>query len=133
MWVFRPFSTLCLFVMLTKIFWCFWWPHRRIGLGMRTFATKQNKKNRNHRLVFVISHYCSYPILMLRGCWLWTNADLPRECKGVMQNIWIEKKLISDHQFKLIQRRVDQIVAPTGIGRIPYKIQSGFSAFTADQ
>lgn len=33
----------------------------------------------------------------------------------------------------VIQQRVDSIKIPTGMGRIPHKIRSGFAAFTADQ
>ena len=41
--------------------------------------------------------------------------------------------LISDSQFDLIQDRTDRIICPPDIGRIPNKIKSGFSSFTADQ
>ena len=33
----------------------------------------------------------------------------------------------------MIQERVNTCIVPSGIGRIPVKIQSGFSNFTADQ
>ena len=35
--------------------------------------------------------------------------------------------------FEQIQERVDAITVPSGIGRIPYKIRSGLSSFTANQ
>ena len=41
--------------------------------------------------------------------------------------------MILASQFSLIQDRVDRIRVPSGIGRIPTKIESGFAAFTADQ
>ena len=53
--------------------------------------------------------------------------------KCIMQCIWIEQKILTDCQFEIIQGRVDSITVPAGIGRIPLKIKSGFSAFTADQ
>ena len=53
--------------------------------------------------------------------------------KYYLKNIWIEKGLITDDNFELLQKRVDQCLVPSGIGRIPYKIQSAFSSFTADQ
>lgn len=35
--------------------------------------------------------------------------------------------------FEKIQERVDAITVPAGVGRIPYKIRSGFSSFTVNQ
>ena len=47
--------------------------------------------------------------------------------------IVIERMLLSNSQFELLQHRMDRISAPATIGRIPCKIQSGFASFTADQ
>ena len=52
--------------------------------------------------------------------------------KHVM-NIWIKNGLISNNQFDEIQQCVDSFSVPSDIGRIPYKISSGFSSFKADQ
>ena len=51
----------------------------------------------------------------------------------LMISIWKEKKFITSGDFEKIQLRVNNFVTPPDIGRIPYKISSGFSAFTADQ
>ena len=40
---------------------------------------------------------------------------------------------ISQSQFDLAQERMDSFVVPSDTGRIPHKIHSGFSSFTADQ
>ena len=48
-------------------------------------------------------------------------------------NVWKEKELIKDEHFALLQRRVDAVIPPPEIGRIPSKISTGFSGFTADQ
>lgn len=50
-----------------------------------------------------------------------------------LKTVFIENGLIADTMFNTIQQRINAAVIPTGIGRIPHKIQSGFSAFTADQ
>ncbi len=47
-----------------------------------------------------------------------------------MMTIWTELKLI---ELSLIQSNVDSFVTPSDIGRIPHKISSGFSGFTAEQ
>ena len=51
----------------------------------------------------------------------------------LMVKLWKEKNILSESNFIAIQSQVDQFVSPPDIGRIPYKIASGFSSFTADQ
>ena len=51
----------------------------------------------------------------------------------LMVTIWKEKGILSNQQFQTIQILCDKFIIPSGIGRIPYKISSGFSSFTADQ
>ena len=53
--------------------------------------------------------------------------------KYFLKNVWIDKGIIAESSFSEIQQRVNSIKVPTGMGRIPHKIRSGFSAFTADQ
>lgn len=52
--------------------------------------------------------------------------------KHVM-NLWIKENIITSNQFDEIQKSVDSFSVPNDVGRIPYKISSGFSSFTADQ
>ena len=47
--------------------------------------------------------------------------------------LWKLMGVLTEANNKHIQTVVDKFVAPSDIGRIPYKIASGFSAFTADQ
>ncbi len=53
--------------------------------------------------------------------------------KHILKDVWIDRSITIESNFVLIQGRIDKIVVPTDIGRIPHKIRSGFSAFTADQ
>ncbi len=53
--------------------------------------------------------------------------------KHILKDVWIDRNIITESKFVLIQSRIDKIVVPSDIGRIPHKIRSGFSAFTADQ
>ena len=41
--------------------------------------------------------------------------------------------MIDSKTFDAIQRKVDSFISPPDIGRVPYKISSGFSGFTAEQ
>ena len=50
-----------------------------------------------------------------------------------MLSIWLEHRLLSPSQFQQIQECVDSFVVPSDMGRIPRKIETGFSSFTADQ
>jgi hypothetical protein len=51
----------------------------------------------------------------------------------LMVSIWKENGLITSHDFGRIQESVNDFVTPPDVGRIPHKISSGFSSFTADQ
>ena len=51
----------------------------------------------------------------------------------LMMTVWKAKGLISSPQYEEIQKIVDVFITPADIGRIPHKIGSGFSSFTADQ
>ena len=53
--------------------------------------------------------------------------------KYVMKQLWIEKRIVSIEQLKLIQKRVNTYLPPVGIGRIPWKIATAFGGFTAKQ
>ena len=53
--------------------------------------------------------------------------------KHVLKNIWLDCGIICFNDLAVIQGRIDSCVVPPDIGRIPHKIQSGFSSFTADQ
>ena len=50
-----------------------------------------------------------------------------------MITIWKEKGLLNSPDYVTIQNKVDSFITPPDVGRIPHKISSGFSSFTADQ
>ena len=50
-----------------------------------------------------------------------------------MLSVWIELQLLNKAHFHQIQQFFDSIVLPSDVGRIPCKIDSGFSGFKADQ
>ena len=55
--------------------------------------------------------------------------------KYIMKNIWLDKDspLIHKKDFQIIQERVDKCIVPSDMGRVPLKIASSFTSFTADQ
>ena len=52
--------------------------------------------------------------------------------KRVMET-WLKSSVLSQADLELIQSKVDAVLVPTNIGRIPGKIARSFSGFTADQ
>ena len=53
--------------------------------------------------------------------------------KHIMKNIWLKRGIITNDQLDIIQSRIDGLQVPTGLGRIPRKVSSNFSGFTAEQ
>ena len=50
-----------------------------------------------------------------------------------MMTIWKEIKILPNNALDEIQNKVDTMEVPTNVGRLPFKISSNFSSFTADQ
>lgn len=50
-----------------------------------------------------------------------------------MLDVWKRELLLLTCQFEKIQNTVDSLSVPSDVGRIPQKIESGFSGFKADQ
>ncbi len=48
-------------------------------------------------------------------------------------SIWVSEGLLDRSHMDVIQSKVDSFVTPSDIGRIPQKIGSNFSGFTAEQ
>lgn len=53
--------------------------------------------------------------------------------KTVMKKIWLQRDIISSAKLNVIQCRIDNMSVPSDLGRIPKKIASNFSGFTAEQ
>ena len=50
-----------------------------------------------------------------------------------MVSIWKDFGILGNFEFELIQSKIDGMIVPFGIGRIPCKIFSKCSELTADQ
>ena len=53
--------------------------------------------------------------------------------KYFMKSLILGRGSISESDIQVIQKRMDNFTVPADIGRIPHKIATGFSSFTADQ
>lgn len=52
--------------------------------------------------------------------------------KYVME-VWTGRGILTKNDFRIIEEIVPKIITPRDVGRMPSKIGSGFSGFTADQ
>ena len=52
--------------------------------------------------------------------------------KRVMKT-WIKNEILTSQQLQIIEERVSKIQSPYDAGRLPLKISSTFTGFTADQ
>ena len=50
-----------------------------------------------------------------------------------MISIWMNAGILDERKYDEIQESVDSMVVPSDVGRIPRKIETGFSGFKADQ
>ena len=50
-----------------------------------------------------------------------------------MLHLWANSGILLNSDFSIIQETVDCMIVPTDVGRIPRKILTSFSGFTADQ
>ena len=50
-----------------------------------------------------------------------------------MLSVWKSCGILDDKDFHSIQAVVDSFITPNDVGRIPSRIASGFSGFTAEQ
>lgn len=52
--------------------------------------------------------------------------------KRCMQH-WIDENILTKKCIMMIEKRVEMLIAPRSVGRLPIKISSGFAGFSADQ
>lgn len=92
--------------------------YRRVAMGLCTFTTLAEQERMKSQAGLQYSSLLRLPYF-----------DAPRmlivdpmhnlflgSAKWIMQSIWIERKILTNHQFKVIQQRVDCISVPPGIG-----------------
>ena len=53
--------------------------------------------------------------------------------KHVLKDIWLGMDIVSHNSLQSLQERMDKIMSPHNIGRIPQKIASNFGGFTGNQ
>ena len=107
----------------------------------RQFAHKhKDATTRAEQKVIERDHGCRYSVLhdlpyfdVIRYTVVDPMHNLLLGTAKHMLSVWISLNLIKKSDFENIQKSVDSFITPSDIGRIPSKILSGFSGFTAEQ
>ena len=109
--------------------------HRRIAMGLRNFNSlkeqveQESAQGLRYSALLMLPYFNAPRMLIvdpMHNLFLGT-------AKHFLQHIWVDCSVLNDQTWEILQSRVDSILVPPGIGRIPFKIKSGFSSFTADQ
>ena len=118
---------------------CSSWPkrdntqHRRAVKKIQRCKTITAQKMETKKVVDILV-YLTFLILMPQGCLcIDPMHNLFLGTGKHMISLWIEEGWLTKRHFKTIQQFTDSLVLPSDVGRIPHKIESGFSSFKADQ
>ena len=116
------------------------WPPRTLESHVTHANRHKCAKTQKERKAIERESGCRYSVLLelpyydiVRFCVIDPMHNILLGTAKHMLTLWKSSGIIDDSHFKDIQDKVDTFVTPTDIGRIPGKIASGFSSFTAEQ
>ena len=108
--------------------------HRQFASEYLACQTKSEQKQNRKK------HGCRYSVLLrlsyfdpIRMCVIDPMHNLLLGTAKHMVTIWKDLKILQVNDFNNIQQKVNSFITPNDIGRIPSKISSSFSGFTAEQ
>ena len=116
------------------------WPPRSNEV-QRDYSQKHKKCNTaSARKIIEREYGCRYSILLelpyydvVTMCVVDPMHNLLLGTAKHMLSIWKSRGILVQSHFDVIQQKVNSFVTPHDVGRIPSRIASGFSGFTADQ
>ena len=116
------------------------WPPRSKDSHLNHAINHKHAKLATERKVIERDYGCRYSVLLelpyydiVRFCIIDPMHNILLGTAKHVLNIWKLLGIIGESQFSDIQNVVDGFITPSDIGRIPGKISSGFSSFTAEQ
>lgn len=116
------------------------WPPRSLEDHKEYAIRHLNSNTRTAQKKIEREHGCRYSVLLelpyfdpIRMCIVDPMHNLLLGTAKHMLSVWKELNFFTSEQFELIQQKVDSFHTPVDVGRIPTKISSGFSGFSADQ
>lgn len=100
----------------------------------------QKSKNMTERVKLESKYGCRYSVLLelsyfdpVRMLVIDPMHNLFLGTAKHMIKIWKDRNVLCKSHFESIQKKVDSFRVPSDIGRIPRKVETNFSGFTADQ
>ena len=116
------------------------WPPRSKEAHHEHAMKYKSENTREKQKSIEREHGCRYSVLIelpyydvVRFCVIDPMHNLLLGTAKHMLNVWVSSGVITKSHFTSIQNMVDGFVTPPDLGRIPSKIYSGFSGFSADQ
>ena len=122
------------------------------GFDRENWLARSNSTHREHALEYrgcitksaqnkiIKEHGCRYSLLLrlpyfdpVRMCVIDPMHNLLLGTARHVLSVWKDLGVITDAMLADIQNKVNSFVTPGDVGRIPSKIASGFSGFTAEQ
>lgn len=108
--------------------------HRIIAERHRKCNTRSNQKSLEREYGVRYSVLLKLPYFdPIKMCVVDPMHNLLLGTAKHITEIWKSSGILTSKDFDIIQEKVDSMVTPTDIGRIPFKIASKFSGFTAEQ
>lgn len=109
--------------------------HRNASFKYKSCNTRQKRKEieRDEGVRFSVLSELAYFDVPLRMCIIDPMHNLLLGTSKHMMELWKTTGILSGKDFEIIQKCVDSFITPSDIGRLPSKIASGFSGFTAEQ
>ena len=116
------------------------WPPRLKESHFRHAKQHKNARLGREKKAIEREYGCRYSVLLelpyydiVRFCVIDPMHNLLLGTAKHVLSVWKSTGVIGESHFDDIQSKFDAFVTPTDIGRIPGKIRSGFSSFTAKQ
>ena len=108
--------------------------HRSEAMKYCTSVTKSQQTEVERRSGIRYSCLLELPYFNApRMCIIDPMHNLLLGTSKMMVELWKSSDILSEKDFEVIQSRVDSFACPSEVGRIPSKISSSFSGFTAEQ
>ena len=116
------------------------WPKRNGSSHRRNIEKILKCRTKTSEAELESKYGCRYSVLLelpyFNPCRMLTIDIMHNVYLGTgkhMLTLWLTHGLISSANYNVLQEIIDDITVPADIGRIPQKIASGFSGFTAEQ
>ena len=116
------------------------WPPRDIESHRQHSLEHKNCNTLTDQKKIERDYGCRYSVLLelpyydiIKFCVIDPMHNLLLGTAKHILSVWLSIGVITKNDFLSIQEKVDAFITPSGIGRIPSKIASGFSSFTAEQ